>query len=411
VTSAGRTCLVLIGLAATACARPPSEPVVQPGGEQPDIRIGLDVGASEVVITGDGPIAASAAGRPAFRIGRDDAVTLRVDGRALLARRAAGTERFERLSFVSLAPDHAVMVDGRPYRGVIEAFVIEGGVTVVNVLALEAYLAGVVNVEMGRRTARERAALEAQAIVARTYALKNMGKSAGAGFDLRAGVSDQAYGGQARETDDGVAAVRATAGQVLVYDGDLIAPFYHSTCGGATAAPEEAFQSVRSTPYLRPVSDRHRDGFYCDISPRFQWTVEWDGEALLRILRRTVPGRLGIEPSLLRTIRDVQQRRTGPSGRVTEMRIRVDDGDVPVFGPDIRAVLRTPDDRMLGSTVVRIATERRDGVVARLTVDGRGWGHGVGMCQWGAIGRARAGQRARDILEAYFPGARVAHWY
>jgi stage II sporulation protein D len=411
VTAAGRTRLVLLSLAAAACARPPTEPVVQPGGVEPDVRIGLEVGASEVSIAGDGPIAVSTAGRPAFRIDRDDAVTLRADGRALLAHRASGAERFERLSFVALEREHAVTIDGRPYRGVVEAFVVDGGVTVVNILALEAYLAGVVNVEMGRRTARERAALEAQAIVARTYTLKNMGKFAGLGFDLRAGVSDQAYGGKARETDEGLAAVRATAGQVLVYDGDLIAPFYHSTCGGTTAAPEEAFHSVRSTPYLRPVSDRHRDGFYCDISPRFAWTVEWDGEALLRILRRTVPDRLGIEASLLNRIRDVRQGRSGPSGRVTEMRIRVDDGDVPVFGPDLRAVLRTPEDGMLGSTVVRIATEHRDGVVSRLTVDGRGWGHGVGMCQWGAIGRARTGQPARDILQAYFPGARVAHWY
>jgi stage II sporulation protein D len=124
-----------------------------------------------------------------------------------------------------------------------------------------------------------------------------------------------------------------------------------------------------------------------------------------------VPNTLGIDATLLRRIRDVQQRRTGPSGRVTEVRIRVEDGDVPVFGPDLRAVLRTPDDRMLGSTAIQLSTERHDGVVSRLTVHGRGWGHGVGMCQWGAIGRARAGQRVRDILEAYFPGARIAHWY
>jgi stage II sporulation protein D len=367
----------------------------------------LEVGVPEVTISGDGAVAASAAGRPAFRLARGERVALRVDGRGI----ATGTNRYERLSFVALERDKSVLVNGRPFRGVVEAFVIDGGLTVVNVLALEAYVAGVVNAEMGVRTNRERAALEAQAIVARTYTLRNMGKFSGAGFDLRAGVVDQAYGGRRSETVDGVAAVQATAGQVLVYDGDLIAPFYHSTCGGSTAAPEEAFRSVRSTPYLRPVSDRHGSGYYCDISPRFRWSVEWDGDALLRILRRTVPNTLGIDATLLRRIRDVQQRRTGPSGRVTEVRIRVEDGDVPVFGPDLRAVLRTPDDLMLGSTAIQLSTERHDGVVSRLTVHGRGWGHGVGMCQWGAIGRARAGQRVRDILEAYFPGARIAHWY
>jgi stage II sporulation protein D len=89
----------------------------------------------------------------------------------------------------------------------------------------------------------------------------------------------------------------------------------------------------------------------------------------------------------------------------------VSSGEIPVFGPDVRSVLQTPDGRALGSTLVRLTVEYRDGVVDRLRADGRGWGHGVGMCQWGAVGRARAGQSARTILETYFPGAHLAHWY
>ena len=404
------TLAVLLSVVACAAPQPREEPL-RPTGTQPDVRVGLKVGVPTVTVGSGGALVASAAGQPAFRLREGETARLQADGRGIVVEHGGATARHERLTFVALERDDPVLVDGDPFRGVMEVFVVDGGLTVVNVLALEAYVAGVVNVEMGRRTERERAALEAQAIVARTYALRNMGKFAGAGFDVRAGVVDQAYGGQGSETADGTAAVRATQGQVLVYDGELITPFYHSTCGGSTAAPEESFRTVRSTPYLRPVSDAHGRGYYCDISPRFSWTVEWDGDALIRILRGTVPNTLGIDAAVVARIRDVRRHRTGPSGRATEIRIQVDDGEIPVFGPDVRAVLRTPDDRMLGSTAVEVSAERRDGVVSRLTVHGRGWGHGVGMCQWGAIGRARAGHRVRDILDVYYPGARIARWY
>ena len=398
----------VVGLLA-ACARPLPGP--QPTGREPDVRIGLAVGASGVSVGGEGRTVASQREAPAFRLAPGETVSLRPDGLAIVVDGGSGAGRYERLTFVSLDDARSVTVDGRAYRGVVEVFVGGGGITVVNTLPLEMYLPGVVNAEMGRRAANERAALESQAVVARTYALRNQGKSAASGFDLMAGVADQAYGGIASETAEGRDAVRATRGEVLVYGGELIVPFYHSTCGGSTAAPEEAFRTVRSTPYLTPVSDRHGAGSYCDISPRFAWSVEWDGPTLRRILRQTVPSIIGVDAAMVDEIRDIRQRRTGPSGRAAEVRLAVSGGEIPVFGPDLRAVLRTPEDRPLGSTMVRLAPEYRDGVVDRLRADGRGWGHGVGMCQWGAVGRARAGQSARTILETYFPGAHLAHWY
>jgi len=362
-------------------------------------------------VAGEGRLVASQREAPAFRLGPGESVSVRPDGLGLVVDGGSATGRYERLTFVSLDDGRFVTVDGRAYRGVLEVFAGSGGITAVNVVPLEAYLAGVVNAEMGRRAPNERAALEAQAVIARTYALRNLGKSAASGFDLVAGVTDQAYGGIASETAEGRDAVRATRGEVMTYDGELIVPFYHSTCGGSTAAPEEAFRTVRSTPYLRPVSDRHGDGAYCDISPRFSWSVEWDGPALRRILRQTVPSTIGVDAEQVDEIHDLRERRRGPSGRVAELRIGVSGGEIPVFGPDVRAVLRTPDGRMLGSTLIQLAAERREGVVAHLRVEGRGWGHGVGMCQWGAVGRARAGQSAKTILETYFPGAHLARWY
>lgn len=380
-------------------------------GAEPEIAVGVAVAAASVEIGGQGRIAAVARGVPAFGLDDGRSVTLTADGRAVRVS-GATAGRYESLTFTSTAAGRYVTVNGRAYRGVIDVTARDGAITTVNRVPLEQYLFGVVNAEMGHRTAAEREALAAQAVVSRTYALKNRGRFASEGYDLRGTVTDQAYLGVDAETPDGIAAVRETAGQVLTYDGQLIDAFFHSTCGGSTASPEEVFRTVRNTPYLRPVSDRKPDGgYYCDISPHFRWTVTWDGDALRGILRRTVPAVLGIDSGMVSALRDVYVRRTGPSGRATDVRIRVERGEIPVSGADLRAVFVTPDGRTLGSSAVTLHAQRDGDRLIQLTADGAGWGHGVGMCQWGAVGRARAGQDYRTILSTYFPGTTIARWY
>lgn len=376
-----------------------------------DIRIGLVVGASRATVGGRGAVAAIRNGRPAFRIPAGRSVTLTPDGRAF---RVSGAHRgrYEQLSFASLAAGRHVAVNDNRYRGVIEVIVRDGGLTVINALPLEDYLRGVVITEMGRRPRSERAALEAQAVVSRTYALKNRGRFGSSGYDLHSGVTDQVYGGVDRETDDGDAAVRATAGIVLAYQGDPIVALFHSTCGFSTAAPEEVFRTVRATPYLRPVSDRRPGGgYYGDIAPRFRWTVEWDGNTIRDILRRTLPAVLGVDPDAISEIQDIYVRRTGPSGRATDVRVRVPSGEIPVPGYAVRRVFETPEGSPLGSSAIEFTTERDGDRVTRVTVSGLGWGHGVGLCQWGAVGRARAGQDYRTIVTTYFPGSSLVRWY
>jgi stage II sporulation protein D len=319
--------------------------------------------------------------------------------------------RYEILTFVNLSEGNFVTLDGTPYRGTLEVFQSGDGVTAVNELGMEDYLPGVVGAELGRRSSNERAAVEAQAIASRTYALRNLGRFAADGFDITAGVSDQAYGGVAVETEIVRRAVQATAGLVLTYRGEPLHAFFHSTCGFATAAPDESFRSVRPQPYLRSVSDRKPGGYYCDVSPQFRWRVEWDRQSLVDILRRTLPQALGVESQSVDQIETVSVRRTGPSGRATEVRVRVGRGDIPVFGPDVRAVFATPEGRPLGSTAIQLSEQREGGRLTGLVAAGAGWGHGVGMCQWGAIGRARAGQNARTILTTYFSGATIERWY
>jgi len=390
-----------------ACARPqPPRPT-----QQPELRIGLATGAPQVTVGGAGRLTGFAEGSAALQIDNQQ-VTVSADGRAVVVG-GRNPGRYERLLLVSPDPGGVVGVNGRRYRGTVELLARGGGVTAVNRLGVEDYLLGVVSGEMGRRSSNEAAALAAQAVVSRTYALKNRGRFASQGFDLEAGVADQAYGGVDAETAEGSAAVRATTGLVLTYRSQLVTAFFHSTCGYATATPGEAFRGVAELPYLRSVSDRRPGGggYYCDISPRFRWNVEWDQETLRDILRRTVSRELGVSAETVDELRDVRVAHTGRSGRATELRIKVGRGEIPVYAPDIRTVFMIPDGRPLGSTAVQLYPERDGDRLVRLKLAGAGWGHGVGMCQWGAVGRARAGQDFRQILTAYFPGTQVERWY
>ena len=402
-----------MAVALATCARPrASVAPPSPGLKEPEIRVGLAVAATRATVGGQGETVAMAKGQVAFHLQPGQNVILEAEGFVVLVTGGPAPGRYESLSFVSLTPDRFVQVNGKPYRGVAEAYARNASLYVVNRLGLDAYLQGVVSAEMGRRAPSESAALEAQAVVSRTYALGNRGRYSAQAFDLGADVSDQAYGGVASETSQGNDAVRATRGAVLTYHGRPIRAFFHSTCGYATAAPEEAFRRIASEPYLRSVSDKGPSGgYYCDISPRFRWQVEWDADTLARILRRSASVPLGVDPAQIRNIQDLRVARTGASGRAVEVRVRVAPGEIPILAPDIRTVLRTPAGDPLGSSAFQLRT--RTGADGRLmiTAAGAGWGHGVGMCQWGAVGRARAGQNYRTIVNAYFPGAEVQPWY
>ena len=398
-----------VAVAFATCARPHAP--IGRVGKEPDIRIGLVVAAPGATIGGQAEVAAVAGGEPVFRLMPGQQVTVRAEGLALNVVGGPAPGRYESLSFVSLTPGRFLLVNGRPYRGVADAYIRNAALYVVNRLEVEEYLQGVVSTEMGRRAPNELPALESQAVVSRTYALGNRGRYGSLGFDIGSDISDQAYGGVSAETDQGNEAVRRTRGMVLTYAGKLIRAFFHSTCGYATAAPEEAFRQITSTPYLRSVSDRNpRGGYYCEISPRFRWRVEWDADTLARILRRTAPAQPGIERERIDRVQDIRVTRTGPSGRVLEVRVRVSAGELILLAPDIRAILRTPSGDPLGSTAFQLHTRAGPrGLV--ITAVGAGWGHGVGLCQWGAVGRARAGQSARTIVTAYFPGAELQRWY
>ena len=396
-------------------------PIPGAGAELPAetiIRVGLAVGAASVTIAGPAglsvsdPSGARLAEIPAGEVWR---LTIAGTGVVATAPDGAASAPSEMLDIVSSRTDALVQVNGRPYRGAISAFRDRTGVTVVDRVPMESYLLGVVSAEMGRRSTVEQEALRAQAIVSRTFALRNLRRWRAQGFDAYATVADQVYGGVAAETPEGRAAVEGTRGQVLTYGGALIDAFFYSTCGGRTADGTEVFRAA-NRPYLRSVPDVADDGVaYCSISPRFRWHEEWTGEALRATLQRTLaalpPGSVGGAARDVSEVRDVRVSYRTPSGRVGQLAIGLRLGDALVDGPTVRQVLRPITGELLRSSRFNLTVSRAGGQVTRLVVDGAGAGHGVGFCQWGAVGRSRAGQDHEQILAAYYPGAVLERLY
>jgi stage II sporulation protein D len=307
--------------------------------------------------------------------------------------------------------EEPVRVDARGYHGALQILRDRTGLTVVNRVRLESYILGVVSAEMGRRSAADQEALRAQAVVSRTYALRNLRRWGVQGFDLYATVADQIYGGIGTETPEGLEAVNATKGQILTFGGAPIDAFFYSTCGGRTAEGTEVFRGAER-PYLRSVADVAADGTpYCSISPRFRWHEEWNGELLRATLARTLPLTLGVSSEAVQFVSDVRvSYRTG-SGRVGQLAIGLPRSEVLVDGPLVRQVLRPRSGDLLRSNAFVLNVSRAGGRVIRLIADGQGSGHGVGFCQWGAVGRSRAGQNYRQILAAYYPGASLERLY
>jgi stage II sporulation protein D len=280
----------------------------------------------------------------------------------------------------------------------------------VNWIRMDDYLRGVVASELGDRPMSELAAMQAQAITARSFAFAHLTEEPSRLYDVTSGVADQVYGGVAAESPSAIRAVESTRGLVLKFNGRVISAPYHSTCGGSTAAQSELWRAP-DEPYLQRVSDRipGSDHYYCDDSPRFRWTRTLEGPALNAALAQYL-GAVSSAPGSRNPgeLRDVSVSAKTASGRVATLSIVTDRGTFQVHGNDTRSILRTPGGEILSSSSFSIeSVDRSGGHVARLVLKGAGYGHGVGMCQWGAIGRARAGQDFRQILRTYYPGTSI----
>jgi stage II sporulation protein D len=353
------------------------------------------------LLSAGGSLMARGAAGAAWRIERD--------GRRVRAVRPDGVPTVWAEGSIRVQPVESALLslDGSPYRGELAFAGSDSGLAEVNALSIEDYLLGVVPLEMGDRPPGDSAAVQAQAVTARSYAYIHLAPSRP--YDVTGGVLDQVYGGVAAETAVGSQAVESTRWLVLTFGGRVVNAPYHSACGGSTAAASEIWRT-NDEPYLRPVSDRipGTERFYCDGAPRFTWTRTFDAATLNAAIAQYLVAYVNVPGKKPGVVEAVSIASHTPSGRVGTLTVTTDRGNFVLRGNDIRFVLRKPGSEILESTYFSVATAPApDGSLARLTLHGMGYGHGVGMCQWGAIGRARAGQDFREILRAYYPGTAV----
>ena len=330
------------------------------------------------------------------------------EGRMVSARREDSRAVPLRESPIVVRPLEAggtIGFNGRRWRGELLVSVAEGGLIVVNRLRMDDYLRGVVPLEIGTTSQGDAAAVEAQAVTARSYAVTRIG--GGRAFDMTATTQDQVYGGANAETPIGNASVDATRGLVLLFNGSVVNAPYHANCGGSTAAPQDSWRAS-AAPYLQRVSDQipGTSRYYCDQAPRFRWTRTFAADELRDAVARyvrTLPGGAGG----IGAVTSVAVSTVTPAGRVSTLTIDTDRGRWSLRGNEIRSALRSPAGELLFSTYFSVDVVPGRNGVQSLILKGGGNGHGVGMCQSGAIGRARAGQDFRTILRTYYPGTTV----
>jgi stage II sporulation protein D len=399
---------------------PPAAPAPDDGlpSVEPEVRVGLVVDSPSVRIgSSHGFTLIDPAGREIAEFDAADRIVVRPDAGGDLAYGMAGgagtTPASVDLITARPASGGTIEIAGNHYRGAALIRVTgPGALTAINTVDMEAYLLGVVPREIGRVGDELLEAAKAQAVAARTYAIRYLGRREALGFDVFATVQDQVYGGVGSEHEPVSRAVRATAGEILTYNGRPIEAFYHSTCAGQTAAIEEVWPTERPRPYLVSVVDLDPGGrAYDRSSNRFTWTQSWTADQLTSILNRTLADSLPAGVRSIGEIRDIEVLVRTESDRIERMRISTSAGDFFVGGDRIRWIFLTPDGPILNSSKFDIELIRRGGEVTEIVATGGGWGHGIGMCQVGAMGRARAGQDYRTILQTYYTGTDVTQLY
>ena len=273
-------------------------------------------------------------------------------------------------------------INNRQFRGEID--IIKNGDTkllVVNHIDVEEYLYGVLYHEVSHRWPME--VLKAQAIAARTYALYQKLVSKNKYFDLTADIFSQVYGGRRSETWRTTAAVNLTQGQVLTYIGKVFPSYYHAACGGRTSRASTIWDI--DIPTLRG-----RACNFCKSSPHYRWKKELSMDYIER----------EIEQSAHKIhIVSIEVMKRDESGRVLNMVLRGKNGNLSLRGNKFRLSVGP---NTIKSTNFEIQTKGK-----YITFYGKGWGHGIGMCQWGAYNMARNGWKADEILEYYYPGAEI----
>ncbi|MFH1708285.1 MAG: SpoIID/LytB domain-containing protein [Planctomycetota bacterium] len=291
---------------------------------------------------------------------------------------------------IRLVPEKgaAFHLDGKRFTG--EVVLVNKGdaaIDVIDRLDLESYLCGVLQGEVSAKWPEE--ALKAQVVASRTYALYHMRSRTGTDYDVDATTMFQVYIGGVEPPAAITRAVRATSGMVMLCDGAVFEARFSSCCGGATENNDNVFHE----PFI-PVLAGRTCGF-CGQSPDSKWEAEIDKGKLTEALRAAYPD------ADYGAVREVEASKSGVEGRVIEVTVRHANGVAVLNANDFRlATIRNlPGKKRLRSMRCKI-----ENTPTAVRFTGSGWGHGVGMCQWGAKGMADAEHDFIRILKYYYTG-------
>lgn len=305
------------------------------------------------------------------------------------------------IQLVSENPGDAVDYKGNSYYGTINIIPDGNEIRIINFVPVEQYLKGVIPREMPTGKGNEYfEALKAFTICARTYTVSKINENKKL-YDVFADTRDQVYGGKGIEKDIINRVVDETRGMILTYNDKPAMTFYHSTCGGYTEDASDVFPKV-DVPYLKGVKDG--DGPYCTISPKYTWTEIYPEETFIRRLLSA-----GYLQNTDYSINAININNTFRSGRINELEIDLSDKfnnikTLNLYGNNIRYVIRSSDNKsILESSNFTIKRGSRGEII----LNGKGYGHGVGLCQWGALEQSVEGKSYEDILSFYYPGTKI----
>ena len=273
------------------------------------------------------------------------------------------------------------------YRGTLE---ISGGksLSIINELPLEDYVRGVIPVEVPASFQPE--AQKGLAIAIRTYALKSLDRHKSSGFNMCDSTHCQGFAGASRDAKWVDKLIDDTRGQILVYKDQPIYAVYSSDCGGVTQNNEDAGFGA-AFPYLRSVADRKDQDSedYCKGCPFHIWTKTFKPEELDKAFSKNVGKFQSMEFSEFDC-----------SGRVKMVVIKGEDGEYKLTGGKFRELF---GESVIKSTLMTLTVSDE----AEYVINGKGFGHGVGLCAFGANGMAKAGKTCEEILKHYYAGAEI----
>ncbi len=308
------------------------------------------------------------------------------------------------MQLVPGSPEQSVSYKGELYRGSINLIPAGSAINIVNQLSVEEYLKGVVPKEMPTGKGDEYyEALKAFTICARTYTFSKLNENKKS-YDVFADTRDQVYGGSGIEKEIVNKVVDETRGLILTFNDKPAVTFYHSTCGGYTEDAKNVFPN-KDLPYL--VSVRDGDEPYCSISPKFNWVETFPENTFVQ---RFVSA--GLLNNSEYTVTSLNINSKFKSGRINELEIDFSGRGgkfkaVKIYGNNIRYVIRTADNKSILESNNFIIS--KDG--NKIIINGRGYGHGVGLCQWGALEQSKEGRDFEEILSLYYPGTKIESYY